>query len=142
MSDMSRIKGKNMMLWTNASGTSKVVGAAISANIDIDCDMVEVTNFLSGRAKTFRAGRYSWTVSSDSLLQTGGDADSMAFLTKLKAGTELNMSIGVGSIVAPVPSPTEVNLSGKVIVKRISIGAPVAGNVSFKVDLQGSGELS
>ena len=53
------LKGRDMMLFTDSPGTTKVIGASTDCNIDIDCDMINTSNPLSGRGKTFTPGRYS-----------------------------------------------------------------------------------
>lgn len=133
------LKGRNMMLSTDATGTAKVIGASIDCSLDIDCDMIETSNPLSGRGKTFKPGRYSWRAGSNSLLQVGGDADAMAFVTKLKAGAAVSLTMTVYEDSTVVSG--EYSLSGNAYVQKISIGAQLEGYTTYNIELQGSGTI-
>lgn len=137
---MSRLKGHDLCLWTTANGTAALIGLATECSLTIDCDMVEITNPLSGRSKSYRPGRYGWQMSSSSLIAYGSASDKTAFMTKLKAGTAVGVQMAVtegGSITSGC-----LTVSGTAYVQHIEMGAPVAGNATYRIDLIGTGDLT
>lgn len=131
-----RLKGKDIALYRqSADGAYKLIGMSLSCDLSVACDMQEFSSFLSGRAKRFRAGRYSWTVNNEALVASDV-ADSGELLDALKNGTRMRIAMSVG-----LPDGSEHVVSGWVLVAGWSKGAPLSGMATYKVAFQGDGEL-
>ena len=132
-----RLKGKDIALYRSIGDGNqyKRIALSLSCDVSASCDMQEFSSFLSGRAKRFRAGRYSWTVNSECVV-ADDVADGKEMLLALKTGTRLRIAMSVG-----LPDGTVHAVSGWVLVAGWSEGAPLSGMATYKVSFQGDGEL-
>ena len=113
----------------------KLIALSLSCDVAVSCDMQEFSSFLSGRAKRFRAGRYSWTMNSESIVASDV-ADDKELLAALKNGTRLRVAMSLG-----LPDGSAHAVSGWVLVAGWSEGAPLSGMATYKVTFQGDGEI-
>lgn len=130
-----RCKGKDIALYRAVGDEFKRIALSLSCDVSASCDMKEVSSFLSGRAKRFRAGRYSWVMNVEALV-ADNEADSSELLGALKTGTRLRVAM---SLYEPDGSAHAV--LGWVLVGSWSEGAPLSGMATYKVSFQGDGEL-
>ena len=132
-----RLKGNDIALYRAMSGGDgyKLIALSLACDVSVSCDMQEFSSFLSGRAKRFRAGRYSWTINSESIVATDV-ADGKELLSALKAGTRMRIAMSLG-----LPDGSTHAVSGWVLVAGWSEGAPLSGMATYKVSFQGDGEL-
>ena len=132
-----RLKGKDIALYRSMSGDDayKLIALSLSCDVAVSCDMQEFSSFLSGRAKRFRAGRYSWTMNSESIVASDV-ADDKELLAALKNGTRLRVAMSLG-----LPDGSAHAVSGWVLVAGWSEGAPLSGMATYKVTFQGDGEI-
>ena len=124
---MSRINGRDLLLYIDNS----LVALSKSCNIDITADLTEVASVLHGRAKTFRAGRYSWQVSSECLVASE-DETRYTLLAELREGTKVKIM---------VKAPGSQTLSGEAFVQSLSISGAIGSMATYSVTLIGTGEL-
>lgn len=124
-----RLKGRDVILRVD----NVPVALSRSCSLNISCDMTEVSSFLSGRAKTFVAGRYSWEVSCESLLSFAGSEIDLLECVKNGAKKTISMTADIGG--------KEVGLTGDVLVASLNVAAPLENMATYTAGLQGTGEL-
>lgn len=135
-----RLQGKGLTLFTGTPLTA--VALAVECSIDITSDMVETTSALSGNARSFRPGRYEWSVSSGHLVETTlGNADVL--LAAQLDGTPVAVSVADcvlsdGSLV----QGGEWSLSGTAYVQSFRLSGNVGSMARYDVVLRGSGVLT
>lgn len=123
-------KGRNLAVMLNG----EVIGASTGCSIDTAMDVVEVAGV--GRAKRYRAGRYSWVVGADALYDSTKDGDGRdLYLRLLRAQLD-----GEAISVVLVNSLGEL-VSGTGLVTSVKLNGPVSGYASLSLSVQGSGEL-
>ena len=133
-----RIKGKDIAVYRASSETAQPQKIALSRDCDlaVQCDMQEFSSFLSGRAKRFRSGRYSWTLNIDALV-ADDDGNNGELLAALKNGTRLFVTMSLGA-----PDGSSHAVGGWALVSTWQETAPLSGMATYKVALQGDGELN
>lgn len=133
-----RAKGKNIALYRrSADGNGwTLLALSLSCDVAVSCDMAEFSSFLSGRAKRFRAGRYSWTITHEALVATEV-ADGGDLLAALKSGERLYVCMSLAH-----PDGTQHAVGGWCLVGGWQESAPMAGMATYKTSFQGDGELS
>lgn len=130
-----RCKGKDIALYRAVGDGFKRIALSLSCDVSASCDMQEFSSFLSGRAKRFRAGRYSWVMNVEALV-ADNEADSSELLSALKTGTRLRVAMSLYD-----PDGSTHAVLGWVLVSSWSEGAPLSGMATYKVSFQGDGEL-
>lgn len=128
-----------------------VIGYATDTTLTIDADMIETTNPLSGKAKTYKAGRYSWAMEVSRLYTDGtstadGDSSTVDEVNILKAGTTINVGFSKRGELFDEQTATVANnykrYYGTALIKSVRINAPVNGPANYSLSLQGTGELT
>ena len=130
-----RCKGKDIALYRAVGDGFKRIALSLSCEVSVSCDMQEFSSFLSGRAKRFRAGRYAWTVTTESVV-ADDVADGKELLQALTMGTRLRIAMSLG-----IPDGSAYAVSGWVLVAGWGEGAPLSGMATYKVTFQGDGAL-
>ena len=148
-------KGKNLML---KLGTT-IYGYASDCNFNISTDTTEVSRtkikraVSAGKFKEYESDVNGWDCSSNYVVtedeadylalvdaQLKGEALDVEFLDVTdKASTEAAEKGATGNIEA---ATSGMKLSGKGIITSIQLNAPVDGEVSYSVNLQGTGGLA
>lgn len=148
-------KGKNLMLKIG----STIYGFASDCNFNISTDTTEVSRtrikraVSAGKFKEYESDVNGWDCSSNYVV-TEDEADYLAlveaqlkgepldveFLDVVdKASTEAADKGATGNIEA---ATTGMKMSGKGIITSIQLNAPVDGEVSYSVSIQGTGVLT
>lgn len=130
-----RVKGKDIAIYREVNGTFQLIALSLSCDLTVSCDMQEFSSVLSGRAKRFRAGRYSWQMNSESIVAVGVP-DGAELLAALKSGERLHISMSLNS-----PEASMHAVRGWALVANWSESAPLAGMATYKVAFQGDGDL-
>ena len=128
---MGKLKGRNV----SVSIDDEIVGLSRSCDISVSVDVAEFTSALSGRGKRNRAGRYSWNVNFETLID-GGSAQT-SLLAVLKNGTPVKITMdaelrheGYNCV-----------LQGYAIANSWTLNGPLQGVATFKASFVGDGEL-
>lgn len=148
-------KGKNLML---KLGTT-IYGYASDCSFNISTDTTEVSRtkikraVSAGKFKEYESDVNGWDCSSNYVVtedeadylalvdaQLKGEALDVEFLDVAdKASTEAAEKGATGNIDA---ATSGMKLSGKGIITSIQLNAPVDGEVSYSVNIQGTGVLT
>lgn len=148
-------KGKNLML---KLGTT-IYGYASDCNFNISTDTTEVSRtkikraVSAGKFKEYESDVNGWDCSSNYVVtedeadylalveaQLKGEALDVEFLDVTdKASTEAAEKGATGNIEA---ATSGMKMSGKGIITSIQLNAPVDGEVSYSVNIQGTGVLA
>lgn len=148
-------KGKNLML---KIGTT-IYGYASDCSFNISTDTTEVSRtkikraVSAGKFKEYESDVNGWDCSSNYVV-TEDEADYLALVEAQlkgepldvefldvadKASTEAADKGATGNIEA---ATTGMKMSGKGIITSIQLNAPVDGEVSYSVNIQGTGVLT
>ena len=148
-------KGKNLML---KLGTT-IYGYASDCSVNISTDTTEVSRtkikraVSAGKFKEYESDVNGWDCSSNYVVtedetdylalvdaQLKGEALDVEFLDVAdKASTEAAEKGATGNIEA---ATSGMKMSGKGIITSIQLNAPVDGEVSYSVNIQGTGVLA
>ena len=123
---MSVILGKNVFIYSGATGTSPVIAAAKSCSITIKYDMIEKASSTQQNAKEFIKGRYEWDMTVDHLVTSGNEFQGLSL-----AGQRVLISVVING----------VRKKGYVIVPQAGISAAVGGLATGSVTFKGDGEF-
>lgn len=129
---MGVILGKNVLIYSDATGTTPVIAAAKNCTINIKYDMIEKASSTQSTAKEFITGRYEWELTVDHLVvaSTTGRPNTEFEGIKL-AGQRVLISVVINN----------VRKKGYVIVPQAGISAPVNGLATGSVTFKGDGEF-
>lgn len=137
---VKKIKGRNVFLYWRDAGLEEysVIAYSTGCDLQISADVTEITSPLSGRAKTFKAGRYTWMMSCEGIVAHEGGSISLGeFLPRMQAGTPLFLSFR-----AIIDGDKEEDVFGQAFVVSYSESASLGSMHSYSVSFQGSGELT
>lgn len=123
---MGVILGKNVLVYSGATGTTPVVAAAKNCSINIKYDMIEKASSTQSTAKEFITGRYEWELTVDHLVVSGSEYQGLTL-----AGQRVLISVVINN----------VRKKGYVIVPQAGISAPVNGLATGSVTFKGDGEF-
>lgn len=132
-----KLLGKDVALYTRVGTWVQELGFSTSCDLQIACDMEEFTSVLSGVAKRFRPGRFSWTMSCDAVVETTSEAEIVLFqcITQRKAI--------VVSMNVQMPDSSEwLSISGNAYLTSYTLNGAVGSLATYKVSLQGDGDLN
>lgn len=122
---MAVIHGKYVQIY---AGSSLVISAAKSCTIRKNADTIETASSSSGTARTFVAGRTSWTVELNHLVTYDDNKGGIP-----KVGNQYSLVIKVG---------TTTVLSGTALCTEATINATKGSLSQGSIKFQGTGELS
>lgn len=122
---MSVILGRNVFIYSGASGTSPVIAAAKSCTINIKYDLIEKASSTQQRAKEFTYGRYDWDLTVDHLVVSSNEFQGLS----LAGGSRLLISVVINN----------VRKKGYVLCPQAGLSAPVSGLATGSVKFQGDG---
>jgi predicted secreted protein len=131
----SVINGGDILLYIE----DHIIGCATTHTIELTNTVREVSCKGSGDFTSSEYGRYSWTASTDALLNLGMSANYVQY--------DDLYSFMVSKQYVKVKSLYEENsdvflIQGEAIITSISLTTPDAENASYSVSLQGRGELT
>ena len=124
---MGVILGRNVFIYSGASGTTPVIAAAKSCTINIKYDLIEKASSTQGTAKEFTYGRYEWDLTVDHLVVSSSEFEGLS----LAGGARLLISVVVNG----------VRKKGYVLCPQAGLSAPVSGLATGSVTFKGDGEF-
>lgn len=133
---MAQVKGINFVLSVNTGTDASPVWTKVAgqkgATLNRKASTIETTSKDSGNFKEFEAGFIEWSIDADGLL-VQSDVGFSALETSFLAGTKIKVELA---------TPTGDKYDGQVVVTDLPIDLPFDDMVTYKVSLQGSGELT
>lgn len=126
---MGVILGRNVFIYSGASGTTPVIAAAKSCTINIKYDLIEKASSTQGTAKEFTYGRYEWDLTVDHLVVSDNEFQGLS----LAGNQRLLISVVIGTGV------NAVRKKGYVLCPQAGISAPVSGLATGSVTFKGDG---
>lgn len=120
-------------------GKVERVALARDADITASCDVAEFTSPLSGRARRFRAGRYTWNINISTLIAES--PQPVKLLKLLKEGGTLIITMEAMLVGEDLAEGDVYSLTGRAVPQTWKLGAPLQGLATFRVSLVGDGEL-
>lgn len=139
-------KGKDLMIGI----AGEVLGYATDCSIDVTTDTTEVTSTKykhktsAGNFKEYESDVNSISLSSSYVLSDSME-DYMTLVQTQLAGTAVDVTFSTVETEGPgqsgdiTVSATGLKASGKALITSISLSAPVDGECTFQVSLQGTG---
>ena len=122
---MSVILGRNVFIYSGATGTTPDIAAAKSCTINIKYDLIEKASSTQGTAKEFTYGRYEWDLTVDHLVVSTNEFQGLS----LAGGQRLLISVVVNN----------VRKKGYVLCPQAGLSAPVSGLATGSVTFKGDG---
>lgn len=122
---MGVILGRNVFIYSGASGTTPVIAAAKSCTINIKYDLIEKASSTQGTAKEYTYGRYEWDLTVDHLVVSANEFQGLS----LAGGARLLISVVVNN----------VRKKGYVLCPQAGLSAPVSGLATGSVTFKGDG---
>ena len=122
---MGVILGRNVFIYSGASGTTPVIAAAKSCTINIKYDLIEKASSTQGAAKEYTYGRYEWDLTVDHLVVSSNEFQGLS----LAGGARLLISVVVNG----------VRKKGYVLCPQAGLSAPVSGLATGSVTFKGDG---
>ena len=122
---MDVILGRNVFIYSGASGTTPVIAAAKSCSINIKYDLIEKASSTQGTAKEFTYGRYEWDLTVDHLVVSSSEFEGLS----LAGGARLLISVVINN----------VRKKGYVLCPQAGLSAPVSGLATGSVTFKGDG---
>ena len=131
----SVIDGGDIMLRVNG----EIIACATSHTIELTNATREISCKGSGDFTSAEYGRFSWTVSTDALLNLGKDEDDYMDYTSLM---DLMLNKAIVEIISDYDEASDsLIVQGEGIITSISKTAPDSDNASYSVSIQGRGDL-
>ena len=132
------INGSDIVL----SVEDKIIACATSHSVELTNAVREISCKGSGDFTSAEYGRFSWTVSTDALLNLGSGATYVSYADL--------MALMIAKTVVSIKSEYDQDgdaantmiLTGDCIITSISQSAPDSDNASYSVSLQGRGALT
>ena len=122
---MGVILGRNVFIYSGASGTTPVIAAAKSCTINIKYDLIEKASSTQGTAKEYTYGRYEWDLTVDHLVVSSNEFQGLS----LAGGARLLISVVINN----------VRKKGYVLCPQAGLSAPVSGLATGSVTFKGDG---
>lgn len=124
---MSVILGRNVFIYSGASGTSPVIAAAKSCTININYELIEKASSSQQKAREYVYGRYEWDLTVDHLVVSSNEFQGLS----LAGDTRLLISVVINN----------VRKKGYVLCPKAGLSAPVSGLATGNVTFKGDGEF-
>ena len=133
---MTDVNGSKILLKLKIGGTDKFIAGQVSGTHDLKVDTFETTNKLStGGAKTFEPGNHSYSYKVDCQIDPNDSTNAKYTDVYAAAKAKKEVDYTWGSITTG-----EKKYTGKGIITSLSQAAPMAGVITFSIDLQVTGE--
>ena len=124
---MGIVHGRNIKIYSGASGSSPLIAAAKSCTISQKADVIEKSSATQQSAKEYIGGRTEWDVAISHLVTSSAPYDG---ILKVNQTYTLRIDIG-GTVKQGTAICVQADIQG-------AVGALATGNVKFK----GSGLLT
>lgn len=154
-----RISGRELVMFMadsfeDLANYGDIVGMATDNSLTVKCDMVEVTSPSSSRAKSFKPGRYEWSMNIsrlyvDKKAGDGGSNSGTGEIQLLQQGTLVYLGFGLTDEdwnylfdnTTTADDQPHKRCYGTAYIEEVTINAPVNGRANYRVSLKGTGEL-
>ena len=124
---MSIIHGRNIKIYSGASGTTALIAAAKSCTVSLKGDLIEKSSELQQQYREYIAGRMDWEISISHLVTSTAPFDGI-----LKVNQSYTVRVDVGGTTK---SGTAICMQADI---QGAVGSLATGSVKFK----GSGPLT
>ncbi len=131
------VRGKEVVFYVDDSGTMKLVACARSASLTTTADIGETSTLGSGKWKTFKGLKLSFTLSAAGLVSF----DMNYSLAVLRQKQALFSALDFWFFAADADGNQE-KYSGKFIITNIGTPTTYNANHEYSLDGQGTGELT
>lgn len=120
-------QGRNIIIFSGATGTTKAIAAAKSCTITKKSDIFEKSSSTSAKAKEYIEGRTEWDVSINHLVLSDAPFEGI-----LKVNNIYHLRITIGNTTK----------EGDAICTQAEIGGTVGSLATGSIKFKGTGELS
>ena len=134
---MAVVRGKDLAVIVDSSGTDVAVGASIDCTFTTTANLLDITSKDSTNAKEFAADMYEWTVTANNFYDPAKTLNAEETLAYLKAGTKVLLNFGVLGTSYPVAGQF---LEGYAYVRSCTLSGAVGDSAKFNVEFQGTGD--
>ena len=138
------IFGTDLMLFRNQAEKPVALGAATSCKLDVSVATLETSSKDSGKWVEKKAGKISWTASSENLC-IFGEYRQLYEIMITREPVEIEFSTVANASVDGVPvggwTSKADGLKGNAIITSISLNAPDGDNATYSVSFEGVGAL-
>lgn len=138
------IFGTDLMLFRHNSEKATALGAATSCKLDVSVATLETSSKDSGKWAEKKAGKLSWTASSENLC-IFGEYRQLYEIMITREPIEIEFSTVANASVDGVPvggwTTKADGLKGKAIITSLSLNAPDGENATYSVTFEGAGAL-
>lgn len=148
MADITKIVyGGDMMIFTMSGATGTPLAFSTSANLNINTDSLEISSKDSGYNKDFQAGKLSWDVSTDGLLnfEPSGSTQGIETLYAKQVAREY-ISIAFAHKTGTTPDWTvdtsKKRFTGQGIITSLTLNASDNTQGTYSITIQGTGALT
>jgi predicted secreted protein len=132
-----KVRGKDVVFYVDDSGTMKPVACARSASLTTTAEIGETSTLSSGKWKTFKGLKLSFTLSAAGLVSYDINYSLAVLRQKQALLSALNFQFfGADS------TGTQEKYSGSFIITDISTPTTYNANFEYSLDGQGTGELT
>lgn len=125
------VKGRDVALYTTVNGVISEVALSTNCELNISADMIEISSVYVGRGKSFRPGRYSWSLACDALVSLD-NGENTAFIDAIITGQRLTARFSSAEVKV---------IEGDVYVQTHRETGSMGSLSTYSVTLQGTGEL-
>ena len=122
------MKGNDLLIYTNVSGTQRAIGGAKSCDIQHDCEAIEVSSPNSSQSKEFIPGRKTWQITVSGLLST--------MKNLLQVGRVVSVSVRTSRSLVSLDV-----LTGTAIITHMQETGTRGSLATYSMTLQGTGDL-
>ena len=136
---MAIIRGKNLVVAIDSSGTDVVIGAAKDCTLTTSMAMLDISNKDSGAAKEFMPDDYDWTVSANAFYDPTKTLNYEEIMAYLQAGTQVKINVGVPGTGYPVSGSF---YEGNAYVSSCNLSGAYGDSSTLAVEFRGTGVLT
>jgi len=130
------VKGKDVLFTINDGGTQKPIACARTASITTSADVGETTTLSTGKWKTFKGLKLSFTLSAAGLVSF--DMNYSLAVLRQKQALLLPLTF---EFFGAAGADSE-KYSGSLLITNISTSSTYNANFEYNLDGQGTGELT
>lgn len=139
------IFGTDLMLFRKSIDKSVALGAATSCKLDISVATLDVSSKDSGKWAEKKAGKISWTASSENLC-IFGEYRQLYEIMITREPIEIEFSTVANASTDGVPvggwTSKADGLKGNAIITSLSLNAPDGENATYSISFEGVGALA
>lgn len=150
MSSKKRVRGERLYMFMNLGAGMIPVGASTDCSLAMSSSPIEVSKRGQGRWRAFRAGKCQWSMAVNGFYvekKTGIPDNILSAASAIGTKVGVAMSILSENIVAlgidlGTITPSTHTLMGEAFITDCEYTGSKGGFATYKIALQGSGELT